>query len=230
MTTTARETNPAAIANHLPDPSSIDEIDLLPVKLKLPDAVVASGPEACEDWFWEMCLANQDWPWAIELNANGALELMPTYAFGERREFRLSFTLEVWNVGAGSAGMTTGPSAAYYLDNHAIRGPDAAWTPNEQVLPALTEPPRTWPFCPDFVAEVRSDAPVSINHLLAKMQEYMDNGARLAWLIDPLERTVRVYRAGVHEPELLQDPETLEGGDVLSGFIFEVRHLIFDLK
>ena len=57
----------------------------------------------------------------------------------------------------------------------------------------------------------------------------MDNGARLGWLIDPLERTVRIYRAGVTEPELLHAPETLDGEDVLTGFTFAVGELIFDL-
>ena len=57
----------------------------------------------------------------------------------------------------------------------------------------------------------------------------MDNGAKLGWLIDPIERTVRVYRVGAAEPELLNDPETLAGEDVLSSFVFEVRRLIFDL-
>ena len=64
------------------------------------------------------------------------------------------------------------------------------------------------------------------------MQEYMESGARLGWFIDPIDpiaRTVRIYRAGVAEPELLQDPETLDGEDVLSGFTFPVRELIFDL-
>ena len=61
------------------------------------------------------------------------------------------------------------------------------------------------------------------------MQEYMDNGTKLAWFIDPIERTVRIYRAGVAEPELLHDPATLDGEDVLAGFTFEVRRLVFDL-
>ena len=57
----------------------------------------------------------------------------------------------------------------------------------------------------------------------------MDNGAKLGWLIDPIERTVHVYRAGADEPELLPDPETLDGEGVLPGFTFAVRELIFEL-
>ena len=89
--------------------------------------------------------------------------------------------------------------------------------------------PRGRPYCPDFVVEIRSTSQRSLQPLLAKMQEYMDNGAQLGWLIDPLERTVRIYRAGAAEPELLDDPETLDGEDVLPGFTFAVRELIFEL-
>ncbi|MCY4417227.1 MAG: Uma2 family endonuclease [Chloroflexi bacterium] len=211
--------------------SVIDETErLFPVALRLPDSAIAEGVAACEDWFWEVCTANQDRPWSIELNGSGELELMPTYAYGERREFRLVYAVETWNIANDNPGMTTGPSAAYFMSNGAIRGPDAAWTPNENIVPPRSEPPRTWPFCPDFIAEARSDAPSSIDHLLEKMREYMENGARLGWLIDPMERTVRVYRAGVDEPELLTEPETLDGEEVLPGFTFAVRELIFDLN
>ena len=122
-----------------------------------------------------------------------------------------------------------GPTGAYRLPNGAIRSPDAAWTLRERVLPQPVEPPRARPYCPDFVLEIRSTSQVSVTPLLAKMQEYMESGARLGWFIDPIARTVRIYRAGVAEPELLQDPETLDGEDVLSGFIFPVRELIFNL-
>ena len=55
----------------------------------------------------------------------------------------------------------------------------------------------------------------------------MDGGARLGWHIDPCGRRLYVYRAG-REVEVLEDPETLSGEDVLSGFVFEVKRLVFD--
>ena len=229
MTTAAPQTKPDAPESHPPVPDAAEPAGLWPIRLRLPDAVVAAGPDACEDWFWAVAMANQECLWAMELNANRELELMPTFSYSERREFRMSFEVEAWNIGLDSPGMTTGPSAAYFLSNGALRSPDTAWTLNDNVAPPRTEPPRTWPFCPDFVAEIRSDSQSSIADLLSKMQEYMDSGARLGWLIDPIERTVRIYRAGVVEPELLANPETLDGEDVLPGFVFDVRRLIFDL-
>ena len=204
--------------------------ELFPIKLRLPEAVVAAGPDACEDWFWAVCMANQGWPWAMELNSDGELELMPpTYPPSDEHEGESFGALYVWNTSTGRPGTATGPTSAYRLANGAIRSPDAAWAPQEKVLPPSPDPPRARPYCPDFVVEIRSTSQRSLTHLLNKMQEYMDNGAKLGWFIDPLERTVRIYRAGADEPELLADPETLDGEDVLPGFVFEVRKLIFDL-
>ena len=80
---------------------------------------------------------------------------------------------------------------------------------------------------PDFVIEVRSRSD-RLPPFLAKMQEWMDGGAALGWGIDSRQRRAYVYRAGMAEPEILEDPESLSGEDLLPGFIFEVRRLIFD--
>ena len=82
------------------------------------------------------------------------------------------------------------------------------------------------PKAPDFVVEVRSRTD-SVVAGLAKMQEWMDGGARLGWCIDPYGRRVCVYRAG-REVEVLEYPETLSGEDVLIGFVFEVKRLVFE--
>ena len=202
----------------------------MPIRLRLPDAVIAAGPDACERWFVDLTLANEDAPWVVELNAKGELELMPpTYPPSDEHEGESFGEVRQWNIGRGRPGTATGPTSAYRLANGAIRSPDAAWAPREKVLPPAPDPPRARPYCPDFVVEIRSTSQRSLTHLLNKMQEYMDNGAKLGWLIDPIERTVRIYRAGAAEPELLQDPETLDGEDVLPGFTFAVGELIFDL-
>jgi len=79
------------------------------------------------------------------------------------------------------------------------------------------------PLCPDFVGEIRSRSDW-LSRLQEKVQEYIDNGARLGWLLDPLERKVHVYRPG--EPVVcLDDPETISGDPVLPGFTLHVRQL-----
>ena len=233
MTMAAREIR--TDTQRLPKPASdaSNLLELFPIKLRLPDAVIAAGADTCEEWFVDLTLANHASPYRIELNAKGELELMPpTYPPSDEHEGESFGVLYAWNTAAGRPGMATGPTSAYRLANGAIRSPDAAWTAAANVRPRPAESPRARPYCPDFVVEIRSTSqsrPSDLTDLLAKMQEYMDNGAQLGWLIDPLERTVRICRAGVAEPELLDDPETLDGEDVLPGFTFAVRELIFEL-
>lgn len=81
---------------------------------------------------------------------------------------------------------------------------------------------------PDFVVEIRSISD-NLRPLQRKMQIWMDGGARLGWLIDPRSRRVFVYRSGHPEPEILENPETVDGEGVLPGFSFAVRQHIFDL-
>ena len=203
---------------------------LLPITLRLPEAVVAAGPDACANWFWDVCIANDDSPWQMELTADGVLEIMPpTDDPSDVQENRTSSKVYLWDEEQGFPGVPTGPTAAYRLPSGALRVPDAAWSPWANVRLKQPGEPRGRPYCPDFVVEIRSTSQRSLPPLLRKMQEYMDNGAKLGWLIDPLERTVRIYRSGVAEPELLQDPEMLSGEDILPGFAFAVRELIFDL-
>ena len=232
MTTTLLGNEPDATTGRSPLGDTLD-VGLFPIRLRLPDAVIAAGSDACEKWFVDLTLANEDAPWVMELNAKGELELtMPPYYPSDEHEGECFGTLYIWNTTAGRPGTATSSSGAYRLPNGAIRYPDAAWTAAANVHPRPTDPPRARPYCPDFVVEIRSTSqsrPSDLVEPLGKMREYMENGARLGWLIDPLERTVRIYRAGVAEPELLHDPTTLNGEDVLAGFAFPVGELIFDL-
>ncbi|GAA6615518.1 hypothetical protein NUACC26_013120 [Scytonema sp. NUACC26] len=75
----------------------------------------------------------------------------------------------------------------------------------------------------DFVIELRS-ATDDLETLQAKMQEYMDNGVRLGWLIDPQNQQVEIYRQG-REVEIV-NPTTLSGEDVLPGFVLDLRGIL----
>lgn len=232
MTTTALESRTTAPAvpslNH-----AAPDAKLFPVKLRLPEAVIAAGPDACEKWFVDLALSNRESVWQMELSADGELELMPpTFEPSDVQENRASGEVYLWDRDQGFPGVPTGPTSGYRLPNGALRVPDAAWTALENVQTKQPDDPGGRPYCPDFVVEIRStsqSSPSGLNELLGKMQEYLDNGAQLGWLIDPTERTVRIYRTGAEEPELLNDPETLDGEGVLTGFTFAVRQLIFDL-
>ncbi len=105
-----------------------------------------------------------------------------------------------------------------------MRSPDAAWIRRSRLdTLAAEERKRFIPLCPDFVVELRSPTD-SLSVLLAKMQEYLDSGAQLAWLIDPEQWRVYAYRP--QEPiQELDKPETVSGDPLLSGFELDLREI-----
>ena len=177
--------------------------------------------------FIEFCEANDDYE--MEVNEAGDLVILPMTGFrGNRRENYLNAFMCIWEMANG--GVSASQSSRFRLATGAIRGPDAAWITQERYDAATEEERETvFPGAPDFVVEIRSRTD-NLAPIQRKMQLWMDGGARLGWLIDPPNRRVYVYRAGQPEPELLEDPETLDGEDVLPGFSFGVRQYIFDMQ
>ena len=137
--------------------------------------------------------------------------------------FDLAGSFWVWAKADGT-GVGFGSSAGFTLPNGAMRSPDLAWVRRErwEALP-LDERRKFGHICPDFAVEIRSSSN-SLRLLQAKMQEYIDNGAQLGWLIDPLEKQVYVYRPGA-PVERLDNPGVVSGDPVLPGFVLEPRGL-----
>ncbi len=161
----------------------------------------------------------------LERTAQGELIVNPPTGWetGERNS-RISGELYLWWRNAGSPGEVFDSSTGFNLPNSANRSPDACWI-SQQRWDALTDEQKgTFAnICPDFVVELRSSSD-TLKSLQEKMQEYMENGARLGWLIDPQNRTVEVYRVGV-EVEVLSNPTELSGEEVLPGFVLNLRRV-----
>lgn len=185
------------------------------------------GPQArlTDDLFAALAAANPDL--RLERTARGDLEVMaPAGAGSSNRNSQLTYQLARWAEHEGRGlGVCFDSSIGAILPNTAIRGPDVAWI-NQARWDALTPEQRETflPFCPDFVAELRSPSD-SLAKLRKKMREYVANGARLAWLIDPKTGTVEVYRPE-RSVESLDRPSTLSGGDILPGFVLELKGIL----
>jgi Uma2 family endonuclease len=113
----------------------------------------------------------------------------------------------------------------FILPNGAKRAPDAFWILKERYF-ALSQEEREERFariCPDFVVELRSKTD-NLRKLQAKMREYVENGARLGWLIDPAEKKVHVYRAD-KTVEVLENPLKVSGENVLPGFALDLTEI-----
>lgn len=113
------------------------------------------------------------------------------------------------------------------MPNGAIRSPDAAWV-NLERWNALTldQRKRYVTLCPDFLVELRSLSD-EMEEVQAKMQEYLENGLQLAWLLDPEAQIVEVYRAG-QTVEVLQQPLSISGEALLPDFVLDLSGILFD--
>jgi len=172
--------------------------------------------------FYELCAANPDAK--LERNPNGALIVMsPTGGETGRQNFELATSLGQWNRQT-KKGKAFDSSTGFSLPNEADRSPDLAWIPLEKWEALSAEERRGFlPLCPDFVVELLS-ASDSWKQGLLKLQEYQDNGCRLGWLIDPRRKRVAIYRE--NQPvEILENPVSLSGEDVLEGFTLNLAEL-----
>lgn len=164
----------------------------------------------------------------MEVNAEGELLILPMTGYrGNKQEFYFAVFLGNWELANG--GSASSQTVRFRLPSGAVLGPDAAWITQER-FDTLPEQERETIIegAPDFVVEIRSRTD-NLRPLQNKMALWMAGGVRLGWLIDARQRQVHVYRAGHAEPQLLDDPETLDGEGVLSGFSFPVRQYIFDI-
>ena len=195
---------------------------VLPDEYHLPFKLKVCETKLTEEQFVRLCQENPDLQ--LELTARGELIIMPpTGMESGRRNMRLARRLDEWTEADGT-GIAFDSSTMFTLPNGAKRSPDASWLRRDrwETLPKK-EREGFGLICPDFVVELRSPTD-RLKDLQEKMQEYIANGARLGWLIDPLERQVYVYRPN-HTAEILDDPATLSGEAVLPGFVLHVREL-----
>lgn len=175
-----------------------------------------------DDQFFEFCQINRDL--RIERTATGELLIMPPPGSETGgRNFNLIGQLWVW-VNQDGTGIGFDSSTGFKLPNGAERSPDAAWAKLERWNALTPEQQKKFaPICPEFVVELRS-ASDNLEPLKTKMQEYIDNGALLGWLIDRKNRHLYIYRPGV-AVECLDHPATVSGELVLPGFVLDLSKI-----
>jgi Uma2 family endonuclease len=168
-----------------------------------------------DEQFFQLCQDNRDL--RLERSAKGDLIIMPPTG-GETGNSNAGITAQLWlwnNL--HKLGVVFDSSGGFKLPNGADRSPDAAWIPLEK-WQALTpqQKERFLPLSPDFVIELMSPSD-NLETARKKMQEYLDNGTRLGWLINRKTREVEIYRQG-QAVEILTNPESLSGESILPEF------------
>jgi Uma2 family endonuclease len=157
----------------------------------------------------------------IERNSRGDVIVMPpAHSRTGSQNMAIGRQLANWSVRDGR-GTAFDSSAGFDLPNSSNRSPDVSWVLNSR-LDALTPEQKMdyFPLCPDFVIELRSTSD-RLSRLQEKMLEYLENGARLGWLIDPIEQKVHTYRPRA-AVQVLDKPSTVSGDPELSGFVLDL--------
>lgn len=189
------------------------------VSLTLPLVLETTEVYLTDEQFYQLCRSNPDL--SIERSAKGALIVMtPVGGEGGSYEMDLGGELYLWNK-QSVQGKVFSSSTLFKLPNGGDRSPDAAWVELSRWQSLTPEQRRKFPpIAPDFVIELRSPTD-DLELLQAKMQEYMDAGVRLGWMLNPQEQQAEIYRQG-QPKEVRLLPTELSGEDVLPGFVLPV--------
>jgi Uma2 family endonuclease len=195
----------------------LPQVEIHPVVLKLTPAI-----NLTDDQLFELCQLNRDW--RIEYTAQGELIVMPPTGWESgSQNAEITFQLRWWARG-DQTGVASDSSTGFKLPNGATRSPDAAWVRRTRLAGLTREQKQKFlPLCPDFVIELRSQTD-NLQAVLAKMQEYLDNGVQLGWLVDPLTRRVHVYLPQ-RPPEILEAPSTVSADPLLPGFVLDLQQI-----
>ena len=169
--------------------------------------------------FQQIAAVNRDL--RLERTATGELIVMPpTGSETGNRNLDISGQLWQWNRQT-KLGIAFDSSSGFQLPNGADRSPDASWVKLERWQTLTPKQQEGFaPLCPDFVVELRSKSD-NMEPLREKMREYIANGASLGWLIDRKNKKVEIYRQN-QDVEILDNPSTLSGEDVLPGFVLDL--------
>ncbi len=162
--------------------------------------------------FYQLCLKNPELQ--LERNPQGELIIIsPVGGESGNKEANLIGDIIIWNRQT-QLGFVFSSSTIFSLPKGGDRSPDVAWVSSEKwnnLTPAQRE--GFPPICPDFVIELRSKSD-RLKPLQEKMQEYLDSGLQLGWLINPQQQQVEIYRPQ-KAVEVIEMPAILSGEDIL---------------
>jgi Uma2 family endonuclease len=168
-----------------------------------------------DDDLMRFCAANDFL--RVERDANGEILVMtPAGNNTGRKNTAIISALDAW-AERDRRGYVFDSNTGFTLPDGSMRSPDAAWVQAAR-WDALsqTDKDRFSPLCPDFIIELRSPTD-NLKDLQDKMLKWIANGAQLAWLIDPSEQEVSIYRFG-ESPEVHHHSTSVQGDGVMAGF------------
>jgi len=177
-----------------------------------------------DDELFALCTSNK--MLRIERTKDGEIMLLhPTGGESSRRNSRLNYFVERWNE-TKQRGVVFDSNGGFRLSTGAVRAPDTAFVLQARWDELSKEERKKFvPLCPDFVIELCSENDDVATLQKKVREEWIANGCRLAWLIDPFEEVVYVYRQDGSMSEVRGFENTVSGEDVLPDFVLELKGL-----
>lgn len=168
-----------------------------------------------DEQFLYLCRQNESL--RFEMTAEEDLIVMPPVGgVSGNRESDLNADVQIWNR-RSQLGRVFSSSTVFRLPNGAKRSPDVAWVEQSRWDALSAEEQEKFPpIAPDFVIELRSRTD-NLETLQDKMREYLANGVRLGWLINPQDQQVEIYELG-QSVKMQALPVKLCGNTVLPEF------------
>jgi Uma2 family endonuclease len=169
--------------------------------------------------YFAFCRVNPDL--RVERNAEGEILIVPPAGSeSSYRNLKVSARLDTWAEQDGR-GTAFESSAQFMLPDGSALSPDAAWVSNVSLRRLSRQKRKEFlPLCPEFVAEVLSPSD-RLKDAKAKMEQWIANGAHLAWLIDGDAETVYVYRKN-HAMKMHRGIGELAGQGPVEGFVLKL--------
>ncbi len=171
-----------------------------------------------------VCEANPEW--RIERNNKGQLIIMsPTGGKTGNRNFKITGIFWAWADAHSDLGYGFDSSTGFTLPDRSMRSPDVSWVEKSRWEKLSEfEQIKFAAICPDFVIELLSDSD-EIGTIKEKMSEWVKNGCRLGWLIDPFDQRVFIYTSGKKVETISGFNQKLSGGNLLPGFELDLAKL-----
>jgi len=188
------------------------------LSFKIPDYPIMDN-----DRLYRFCVYNHEIK--IERSSEGEIiVLSPTGGESSRKNTTISYYLKSYQR-KFKTGIAFDSSGGFILPNKAMRSPDASWIARDRWENLTPEEKRKFPpLCPDFIIELLSESD-DLAQTKKKMTEWMDNGCKLGWLIDPFQRKVYIYKPN-QQIRIHEGFETsISGEDILPEFDLPLNEL-----
>jgi Uma2 family endonuclease len=169
-----------------------------------------------DDEFYGFCQMNPELKFERDKHGNILLVALNRGETG-RKNTTINAKLYNWAEQSGS-GIVFDSSTGFKLPNKANRSPDAAWVSHEKWNHLTKQEKEKYPpLCPEFVIELMSESD-TLKEAQEKMEEYIENGCLLGWLIEPQTEDIYIYRVNKPVQILKGFHQKISGENVLQGF------------